>query len=293
MAKDKLPWFPLWVNDWLASTPIAMMTPAQEGAYIRLLCHQWASEDCSLPADDAVLASLSRLGSDWNNCSHFVRVKFEFCNRERTKIRNQRLYEVWQKQREISAERSEAGRKSGLSRRLRNEQKPNKRRTKVQQNTNIQSQISESDIREKIQSAELEPESSNEPAGAGSCRARLDVSESVAAVVAHYQKYRPRSRPGDEERKLIRDRLKDGYSVADLCDAIDGNYRSPYHCGINDSGDEYHALELILRNADKVSEFIAKKDAPIPAVTSIQTKRNAAAAESYLEKRKTIDGILG
>lgn len=62
----KFPCFWLYTNDWLSSTAITMMTPAQEGAYIRLLCYAWNDPDCSIPDDDEVLASLSRLGEDWH-----------------------------------------------------------------------------------------------------------------------------------------------------------------------------------------------------------------------------------
>jgi hypothetical protein len=62
---SKPPAFQLYANDWLSSLHINLMTPAQEGAYIRLLCYAWADSDCSLPDDDAVLAQLSRLGEGW------------------------------------------------------------------------------------------------------------------------------------------------------------------------------------------------------------------------------------
>jgi len=42
-----------------------MMSLAEEGAFIHLLCHAWADPDCTLPDDDASLAMLSRLGDAW------------------------------------------------------------------------------------------------------------------------------------------------------------------------------------------------------------------------------------
>ena len=41
------------------------MTPAERGAYIDLLAHQWGDSTCSLPDDDVVLAALSGLGEGW------------------------------------------------------------------------------------------------------------------------------------------------------------------------------------------------------------------------------------
>jgi uncharacterized protein YdaU (DUF1376 family) len=67
--KGKPPAFPFYVKDWLSSPKINLMTPAEEGAYIRLLCYAWEDQDCSLPDDDAALAQLSRLGNEWSNGS--------------------------------------------------------------------------------------------------------------------------------------------------------------------------------------------------------------------------------
>ena len=50
------PAFQFYPNDWLSSQNITLMTPAEEGAYIRLLCYAWADPDCSIPNDDEILA---------------------------------------------------------------------------------------------------------------------------------------------------------------------------------------------------------------------------------------------
>jgi len=62
---NKPPAFQFYPGDWLSSTKISLMTPTEEGAYIRLLCHAWADPQCSLPNDDQILATLSRLGEGW------------------------------------------------------------------------------------------------------------------------------------------------------------------------------------------------------------------------------------
>ena len=66
MTKMNLPpAFQFYPNDWLSSPKISTMTPAEEGAYIRLLCYAWSNPDCSLPDDDETLGQLSRLGERW------------------------------------------------------------------------------------------------------------------------------------------------------------------------------------------------------------------------------------
>lgn len=68
----KPPSFPFYTNNWIASAQILAMSPAEEGAYIRLLCYAWNSEDCGLPDDDRVLAEMSRLREQWVNGSSGV-----------------------------------------------------------------------------------------------------------------------------------------------------------------------------------------------------------------------------
>lgn len=72
----KSPAFQFYPKDWLSSTDISLMTPEQEGAYIRLICHMWDDEDCSLPDDDQKLAQLSRLGDRWGDLMEPIKSAF-------------------------------------------------------------------------------------------------------------------------------------------------------------------------------------------------------------------------
>lgn len=107
--KLKSPVMPLFVNNWLGSHRISMMNPAQEGAFFRLLLHQWQSEDCSLPMDDDSLAMLSRLGSDWQKNSN--KIKSCFLEVE-GRYRNERCYHEWKKRKEWLDSCSKGGKKS-------------------------------------------------------------------------------------------------------------------------------------------------------------------------------------
>jgi uncharacterized protein YdaU (DUF1376 family) len=77
MKPGLCPDMPMMVNDWLSSTSITLMAPAQEGALLRLLLHAWNDPTCSLPDGDAQLAALSRLGHDWEQLGPAVRACFE------------------------------------------------------------------------------------------------------------------------------------------------------------------------------------------------------------------------
>jgi uncharacterized protein YdaU (DUF1376 family) len=115
---SKPPAFQFYVNDWLGSANIMLMTPAEEGAYIRLLAIAWGSDDCGLPDDDKELSVLSRLGEGWFNGTS---TKLRKCFIQKgTRLYNKRLLEERKKQ-EIWKEKSrQGGIKSG---RIRNNSK--------------------------------------------------------------------------------------------------------------------------------------------------------------------------
>lgn len=115
MAKDRGPAFQFYASDWLGSTKITLMTPAQEGAYIRLLAHAWNSDDCGLPNDDAKLAVLSRLGEGWlKGGSEVLRECFIEKN---GRIYNERLLNVWEEQKAWIEKSRAGGVRSGKVRR--------------------------------------------------------------------------------------------------------------------------------------------------------------------------------
>lgn len=101
----------------------------------------------------------------------------------------------------------------------------------------------------------------------------------VLAVFEHYRRHHPRSHPkprstGVEWRK-IRARLDEGYSVADLCSAIDGYHRSPFHLGENERGTKYLDLELITRDGSNIAKGIEWSTAPPTPMTrkGLEVKR--------------------
>jgi hypothetical protein len=63
---------------------------------------------------------------------------------------------------------------------------------------------------------------------------------------------------GSKRARAVRGRLKDGYTVTQLKQAIDGCRASPHHRGQNATGTVYDDLELICRDEVHVEQFIAK-----------------------------------
>lgn len=83
-------WFPFYPNDFLASTKVSLMDTCEIGAYLLLLCHEWASPDCSLPTDEEQLKRLARYSGD------FSRIRACFIEK-RGKLFNVRLVSEWEK----------------------------------------------------------------------------------------------------------------------------------------------------------------------------------------------------
>lgn len=118
MGKD--PAMPFYVNDWLSSRRVTCMSLECQAAYMRLLCHCWASGDASLPDDDDELGALSGLGERWlQNGSAQVRKCFEPHPNKPGQLTNGRLFELWNERQEWKRKSIEGGLKSGEARRLR------------------------------------------------------------------------------------------------------------------------------------------------------------------------------
>lgn len=76
----------------------------------------------------------------------------------------------------------------------------------------------------------------------------------IEAVWNAYRSYHPRANLTADRRKLIQRRLRD-HTVGSLVAAVHGNHADPHCNGQNDRGTEYHALKLILRDADQIERY--------------------------------------
>ena len=114
-------------------------------------------------------------------------------------------------------------------------------------------------------------------------------NSAVLGVFEHYRKYHPRAhkKPKStmQEWKKIQARLNEGYSVEDLCLAIDGCHQSPYHMGENERNRKFDSLELIVRDSSKVTQFIEFVNTQGP-VTKTATTKSMRATSSWLERKR-------
>lgn len=82
----------------------------------------------------------------------------------------------------------------------------------------------------------------------------------VQLVFDHYRIHHPQAHkkpsPSSKEWRNIVARMREGATVKDLCEAIDGCHRSAFHMGDNSRGKRYDSLELITRDASHVQQFM-------------------------------------
>jgi hypothetical protein len=111
----------------------------------------------------------------------------------------------------------------------------------------------------------------------------------IEHVFKHYRKHHPKRfrkiHDGLKEWRLINDRIeKDGFTVMELCDAIDGCHVSPHHTGQNERGEVYDSLELIMRDAKHVQQFIGYYENRSRPLFSQKTQQTMSARESFLAR---------
>ena len=119
MAKNNSPAFQFYPNDWLSSPKVMLMTPAEEGAYIRLLAISWTNG--GLPDDDEQLALLSRLGKGWLGDAS-TKIKACFVKKGSVLV-NERLEKEALKQKRWREKSSAGGKASGKARQQKKLQK--------------------------------------------------------------------------------------------------------------------------------------------------------------------------
>lgn len=111
-----------------------------------------------------------------------------------------------------------------------------------------------------------------------------DTGQVVARVFAHWRETfnHPRARLDAKRRKLIRARLKDGYSEADLCQSISGYRNSPFHTGQNDRDTAYDGLHVLLRDSDHVDAGLRFYAEPPRTDLSEKTRRAIEQTEGWI-----------
>ncbi|MEE9451743.1 MAG: hypothetical protein V3V61_03190 [Gammaproteobacteria bacterium] len=96
----------------------------------------------------------------------------------------------------------------------------------------------------------------------------------------------PRAGLSSERRVLIEQALKWGYSVADLCQAINGCAKTPHNRGENPQGQRYDGLSVIFKSEDQIDRFIRNcNDPPLKLNKADQNlHENIEVARDWIEQ---------
>lgn len=106
---QRMLWFPLYIDHFMASKKVLRMTIGEQGAYLRLLMFAWTDSACSLPRDVDELKDMAL----WMPETHgnFDRVRACFLphpEKKKTRLYNPRLYEEWVKVEDLKVRRKQA-----------------------------------------------------------------------------------------------------------------------------------------------------------------------------------------
>lgn len=90
------------------------------------------------------------------------------------------------------------------------------------------------------------------------------LAPQVRQVFEHWKRVmgKGRTQLDDKRRRAVLARLKGGYTVEDLCKAIDGCAKTPHNMGENERATRYDDLELICRDASHVDRFMHNATSP-------------------------------
>ena len=115
----------------------------------------------------------------------------------------------------------------------------------------------------------------------------------VAEVFAYWQKVMdsPRSQLDDKRRKAIKGALK-LYEPRQVCEAILGCSRSAWHMGANDRHRKFNDLDLILRDAKHIDDFMEMASKRTTGPESIEQRNARIMAELMAEDAKADPNVI-
>jgi uncharacterized protein YdaU (DUF1376 family) len=106
---------PIHIGDWFSSETVALLGPAGESFYLRLLMHQWKNEADGLPADPEMLRRLSGASpKEWRATWAMLERHFPVCEdgkRRNARTENERRFALDRREK-----RSAAGKKGNATR---------------------------------------------------------------------------------------------------------------------------------------------------------------------------------
>jgi uncharacterized protein YdaU (DUF1376 family) len=241
-------WF--WVDRFKSSVAFHMPMEAK-GIHRSMLSEAWICGG-RLPNDHrAIRIAIGCEKDEWERCWPMVS---KFWREVDGYLVNDDQRETFEKTERLSIARSEAGSKGASKREANRQAKPqakgDSKRMSPDQSLSLSQEQDQSPDQHHTHTSPSAP-------GAAAPKRERGLPPEVSEVFDHWREVcRHQGAKLDGKRQAcIRARLRDGYSAADLKEAIDGCAASRFHQGRNDKGKVFDALTLILRDGDHVDQF--------------------------------------
>jgi len=115
-----------------------------------------------------------------------------------------------------------------------------------------------------VESSSKQPIQPNDTAPVSKPIKPKNNTEAIEAVFSHWQRIMARhsAKLDYQRRRIIHQALQRGFGVDALCKAIDGCKATPFYMGENDRGQRYDGLHVILRDAERIEQFVRYADDP-------------------------------
>lgn len=241
--REKYPYLPLYTGDYLKDPQLSMCSPITRGIWVDFLC---AMHECGRSGRvTGTVEQLSRIG----RCTTAeIRLALDELKATRAGDVSERNGVVTVVNRRMQREDRERllTRERVAKHRSNGKKTEDKRQCNADVLIDSDVEIKQEEIFLKEKKGKRKAKSSNLSADAQS------VFDHWRATMGH-----PDAKPTAKRVQAVNARLAEGYSVADLCAAVDGCKASPFYQGQNDRHEVYDDLELICRNGEKVEKFKA------------------------------------
>lgn len=251
-------YFQFHIADYQSATK--HLTPIEDICLRRLLDWQYLNEK-PIPNDLTQVARLLMLKGYEHDLEQ---VLVEYFNLINDGWINQKAFAEIEVYKSRAATNSENGKKSAEKRRAKSEQTLNEPLMKV-----------EPTINQKPLTNNQEPLASNHQPLPSSQKSRavnhdktplspilgdrVQSDDIIDSIFRYWQTVmnHPKSLLSEKTIKLIKARLKEGFTPELLREAIDGCSKTPHNMGMNERNTRYDSLDLILRDGENVNRFVA------------------------------------
>lgn len=229
------------IADWVLAT--AHLSLEEEAIYFRLINHYYDSEQ-PIPLETQSVFRRLRLGSVSDTA---LKILEEFFEKTEKGFANKKCDELIKEYKKTVKKNKLNGSNGGRPRKY----------AASEETQSVSSGLPEETQMEPNHNPNHKPLTINqEPL----TNIKKHTSSDVDSVFSHWCKTMQmrNAKLTSKRKKCIEDRIKEGYLLTDIFDAISGCASSAYHMGQNDTGTVYNDLTLILRSGDKLEQFIQK-----------------------------------